>query len=261
MAVPPLGLERPFSIPIHSKHLSPIQTRGCTRNAPWWQDIAAPVGAVFFPPLVLACVDRHTHSPIYETRGCTQDVPWRPQADIVEPVSVVHASWGLCPCHSLSTNKPKLYRKLLLRGTILNTRYQVGPMVYLKIYIFNHFYSQYLVLLTMVPRNSLFLEQYYALSDDKHNPIKNMFILETFFTVTYVWLQENTVEQVWYDNTSPWTKLSKCVRRQVKQRQNVRGQGFMAGCPTLRPITADHSKWNQILLVKIAICIVSLCIP
>ena len=27
-------------------------------------------------------------------------------------------------------------------------------MVYIKTYIFNHFYKQYLVLLTMVPRNS-----------------------------------------------------------------------------------------------------------
>ena len=27
-------------------------------------------------------------------------------------------------------------------------------MVYIKTYIFNHFYEQYLVLLTMVPRNS-----------------------------------------------------------------------------------------------------------
>ena len=30
----------------------------------------------------------------------------------------------------------------------------IGPMVYMKTYIFNHFYEQYLVLLTMVPRNS-----------------------------------------------------------------------------------------------------------
>ena len=29
------------------------------------------------------------------------------------------------------------------------------PMVYKKNYIFNHFYSQYLVLLTIVPRNTI----------------------------------------------------------------------------------------------------------
>ena len=43
-------------------------------------------------------------------------------------------------------------------------------MVYLKTYIYilcHRFYYQYLVLLTMVPRNSLFLE-HYTLSDDKH---------------------------------------------------------------------------------------------
>ena len=30
----------------------------------------------------------------------------------------------------------------------------LGPMVYTKTYIFNHFYRHYLVLLSMVPRNS-----------------------------------------------------------------------------------------------------------
>ena len=29
----------------------------------------------------------------------------------------------------------------------------MGPVVYIKTYIFNHFYLQYLVLLTMFPRN------------------------------------------------------------------------------------------------------------
>ena len=29
----------------------------------------------------------------------------------------------------------------------------IGPMVYIKTYIFDHFYPQYLVLLTMAPRN------------------------------------------------------------------------------------------------------------
>ena len=43
--------------------------------------------------------------------------------------------------------------QVLLRGTIVNTRYLVGPMVYIKNYILNHFYNEYLVLLTMVPRN------------------------------------------------------------------------------------------------------------
>ena len=38
---------------------------------------------------------------------------------------------------------------VILRGTIVNR-----TMVYIKTYIFNHFYYQYLVLLTMVPRNS-----------------------------------------------------------------------------------------------------------
>ena len=37
----------------------------------------------------------------------------------------------------------------VLRGTIVNR-----TCVYTKTYIFNHFYSQYLVPLTMVPRNS-----------------------------------------------------------------------------------------------------------
>ena len=32
--------------------------------------------------------------------------------------------------------------------------YLIGPMVYIENYIFNHFYRQHLVLLTMVPRNS-----------------------------------------------------------------------------------------------------------
>ena len=30
----------------------------------------------------------------------------------------------------------------------------IGPMVYIKNYIFSHFFQDYLVLLTMVPRNS-----------------------------------------------------------------------------------------------------------
>ena len=39
-------------------------------------------------------------------------------------------------------------------GTITgdHSQYQVGPMVYIKTYVFNHFYWQYLVLLTMAPR-------------------------------------------------------------------------------------------------------------
>ena len=44
--------------------------------------------------------------------------------------------------------------KGLLRGTILNTRYQVGPTVHTKTYIFRYFHERYLVLFTMVPRNS-----------------------------------------------------------------------------------------------------------
>ena len=34
----------------------------------------------------------------------------------------------------------------------------IGPMVYTKTYIFTCFYSQYFVLFTMVPRNSLVLK-------------------------------------------------------------------------------------------------------
>ena len=30
----------------------------------------------------------------------------------------------------------------------------MGPVVYIKTYIFDHFYKQYLVLLTMAPRNT-----------------------------------------------------------------------------------------------------------
>ena len=33
----------------------------------------------------------------------------------------------------------------------------IGPMVYIKTYIFHHFYRQYLVLLTRVPRNTSYL--------------------------------------------------------------------------------------------------------
>ena len=60
------------------------------------------------------------------------------------PIGVQHDN---CPCRLLK--KP---REILLRGTIVHTL--VGPMVYMKTYIFDHFYSQYLVLLTMVPLNS-----------------------------------------------------------------------------------------------------------
>ena len=35
----------------------------------------------------------------------------------------------------------------------------VGPVVYFKTYVFNHFYRQYWVLLTMVPRYSCLIPQ------------------------------------------------------------------------------------------------------
>ena len=54
-----------------------------------------------------------------------------------------------------STKAPNMGNRFdcteLLRGTIVDRTYH--GMVYIKIYIFDHFYNQYLVLLTMVPRN------------------------------------------------------------------------------------------------------------
>ena len=43
---------------------------------------------------------------------------------------------------------------LLLRGTIVNRTYRILKNLPGTWYVFNHFYKQYLVLLTMVPRNS-----------------------------------------------------------------------------------------------------------
>ena len=51
---------------------------------------------------------------------------------------------------------------LLLRGAIVNTWYLVGPMVHTKTYVLNYFYCEYLVLLTMVPRNSLSSTRVYS---------------------------------------------------------------------------------------------------
>ena len=50
------------------------------------------------------------------------------------------------------TNQISKKGRRLLRGTIVNT----GPTVYTKTYIFTYFYLQYLVLFTMVPRNSYY---------------------------------------------------------------------------------------------------------
>ena len=64
--------------------------------------------------------------------------------DIIRKQTVV--VYAILPGQEASSNQ-------ILRGTIVNTL--VGPMVYIKTtrYLFNHFYSQHLVLLTMVPRN------------------------------------------------------------------------------------------------------------
>ena len=64
---------------------------------------------------------------------------------------ITSACFFLSPCHYLSwpySCSPFQY-ELYYGGPQL-----IGPMVYIKTYIFNHFHYQYLVLLTMAPRNS-----------------------------------------------------------------------------------------------------------
>ena len=66
------------------------------------------------------------------------------------PSAITSRVHPCCTDYFFPTSLSVLYR-VLLRGTIVNRTYGIQ-----KNYIFTNFYQQYLVLLTMVPRNSFF---------------------------------------------------------------------------------------------------------
>ena len=83
---------------------------------------------------------------ITEEYSCIQD------EDCLSRDNCKSSSIGLCIFHQHPTQRPPL-REPDTIGMLYKVRYLIGPMVYIQTYIFNHLYQQYLVLLTMVPRN------------------------------------------------------------------------------------------------------------